>query len=298
MLSRLTVLSTISVLALSACATNQENPYYKYSSQYEGAPVTQVAHAPDITQLSTVSYQAEPAEHDALAVDNMQQATYTRVDHECLKKEKNHELLGAGIGGAIGAVAGKKLIGGTEGTVIGAGLGGAVGYGVGDKVVNCDPETFVMIEDKPVASTVYVASTQPAKTQAEPKIATPYVSPTDTEFDTISTTGTPGYQVLQAQTDVSSLTAPVTAIGSTAREVVYDYSANTVASSAITETASPQTRYLNMGDRSHVVKQGDTVYSLSRKLCVSVTDIQSLNGLNSNFGINIGDQLKLPPSRC
>jgi len=170
------------------------------------------------------------------------------------------------------------LIGGTEGTVIGAGLGGAVGYGVGDKVVNCDPETFVMIEDKPVASTVYVASTQPAKTQAEPKIATPYVSPTDTEFDTISTTGTPGYQVLQA--------------------VVYDYSANTVASSAITETASPQTRYLNMGDRSHVVKQGDTVYSLSRKLCVSVTDIQSLNGLNSNFGINIGDQLKLPPSRC
>ena len=298
MLSRLTVLSTISVLALAACATNQENPYYKYSSQYEGAPITQVAHAPDITQLSTVSYQAEPAEHDALAVDNMQQATYTRVDHECLKKEKNHELLGAGIGGAIGAVAGKSLIGGTEGTVIGAGLGGAVGYGVGDKVVNCDPETFVMIENKPVASTVYVASTQPAKTQAEPKIATPYVSPTDTEFDTISTTGTPGYQVLQAQTDVSSLTAPVTAIGSTAREVVYDYSANTVASSATTETASPETRYLGMGARSHVVKQGDTVYSLSRKLCVSVSDIQSLNGLNSNFGINIGDQLKLPPSRC
>jgi len=44
--------------------------------------------------------------------------TYSRVDQECLRREKNHELIGAAVGGSLGAWAGKELIGGTTGTSI------------------------------------------------------------------------------------------------------------------------------------------------------------------------------------
>lgn len=279
MLSRLTILSTISVVALAACATPQENPFYKHSSKYQGPSTTSVAEAPIAIQTAPVSY-------EAVNYDASQQATYTRVNHECLKSEKNHELLGAGIGGTLGAIAGKKLIGGTQGAVIGAGLGGSAGYGIGDKVVNCDPEPMVT-------------------TQAAPIVSQAYASPTDTEFTTISEEGTPGYQVLQAQTveiydAPSAVTSAPSHSGNTAaEEVSYDYSANTVQAAAATTAISSETRLLNgTGYGSHVVKQGDTVYSLSRQLCVGVGAIQSLNDLDASYGINIGDQLQLPASNC
>ncbi|XER21972.1 LysM peptidoglycan-binding domain-containing protein [Fretibacter rubidus] len=44
--------------------------------------------------------------------------------------------------------------------------------------------------------------------------------------------------------------------------------------------------------------EGDTVYSLSRKLCTSIDDIKQMNGLGSDFNIKIGDSLRLPASRC
>ena len=43
---------------------------------------------------------------------------------------------------------------------------------------------------------------------------------------------------------------------------------------------------------------GDTVYSLARKLCVPITAIQSYNGLDANYGIQIGQDLNLPTSQC
>lgn len=273
---------------MTACATNQENPYYKYSSQYKNAPVTTVAQASGPVQTAPVSY--ETVSSAALGP-----ATYTRVNHECLKSEKNHELLGAGIGGTIGAIAGEKLIGGTKGTLIGAGLGGAAGYGIGDKAVNCDPEPIVT-------------------TQSAPIVSQAYISPTDTEFATISDTGTPGYQVLQAQTqtpevsqeasqEVYSVAIPAIPDGTGqyagAQEVSYDYGSNIITASAASSAVNSETRSLNTtGYGAHVVKEGDTVYSLSRKLCVGVNDIQGLNNLNANYGINIGDQLQLPASRC
>lgn len=279
MASRLALLSVLSAVTLAACATHQENPFYKHSSKYQGAPVTQVAQAPSVIQSAPVSY-------EAVSYETSQPATYTRVNHECLKSEKNHELLGAGIGGTLGAIAGKELIGGTKGAVIGAGLGGAAGYGIGDKVVNCDPVPVVTAQSTPVVSEAYV-------------------SPTDTQFEDISGAGTPGYQVLQAQTveiyDAPRTISPASDMSkpSSAQEVSYDYAANTIAASANTIAVPNETRLLSQSAYgTHVVKQGDTVYSLSRQLCVGVGDIQSLNNLNANYGINIGDQLQLPMSKC
>ena len=342
MLSRLICLTSISVIALSACATQQENPFYKYSSKYDGAAPIEMAQATQYGsvpqqvqashQMQTVQatqqyqYQASPVVYNQTTYDASQQMAYTRVDPECLRKEKNREILGAGIGGSVGAIAGKKLIGGTKGTVIGAGLGGAAGYGIGDKAVNCDPQPQVMLQP---TSTV---------TQA-------YVSPTDTQFQTITGEGTPGYQVIQAQSatqtaqahsnDVisgssystqsmsvaeaisashpayigmqqpSTISAPA-AYTSThnqqtgfAQPVGYDYSANTVSAFSETTPGQTQTRLLAGGNTgSHLVQQGDTVYSLSRRLCVGVADIQSLNNLNAGYGIKIGDTLQLPTPRC
>jgi len=293
MLSRLTVLSSISVVALAACATQQENPYYKYSSKYKGDATTTVTQAGSIIQTAPVSY--ETVDYAA-----SQRATYTQVNHECLKKEKNHELIGAGLGGSVGAIAGKKLIGGTKGTVIGAGLGGAAGYGIGDKLVNCDPQP-VSVQQIPTQSqqaftqqTYSQQAHSPAPTVAA-SYAEPYVSPTDAEFNNISETGTPGYQVLQAQNGAASYSQATYG----AQEVSYDYGANTVAASAATIAIPGETRLIHGGSYgSHIVKQGDTVYSLSRKLCVGIADIQSLNNLDASYGINIGDTLQLPASNC
>ncbi|WP_034386994.1 LysM peptidoglycan-binding domain-containing protein [Hellea balneolensis] len=325
MLSRITLITSISVIALGACATQQENPFYKYSSKYEGAaPITmaqgsQYGSTPQTVQVAQPSqdiqsvqavpqqYQTSDVIYQQTTYNASQQAAYTRVNPECLKKEQNHELIGAGVGGTIGAIAGKKVIGGTKGTAIGAALGGAAGYGIGDKTVNCDPEPYVML-------------------QPTPTVAQAYVSPTDTEFKTITSEGTPGYQVIQAQNSSQSMSiseamssshpayaglqastgaAPAVQPESyhqqagLALPVSYDYSNNTI--SAFTETTLGQTETrLLAGATSgtHFVKQGDTVYSLSRRLCVGVDEIQSLNRLDTGYGIRIGETLQLPPSRC
>lgn len=315
MQSRITVLSSISIVALAACATPQENPYYKYSSKYKGGASTTVTQAGSVIQTAPVVY--ETASYSA-----SQSPSYSQTNHDCLRKEKNHELLGAGIGGTIGALAGKELIGGTKGTVIGAGLGGAAGYGIGDKTVNCDPQP-VAVQQTPTYSQQTYATT-PAHSQqtyvaaptysqqtysttpeasaahaeavyAAPAIVEPYVSPTDTEFNSISETGTPGYQVLQAQTATVSYSQPT----HNAHEVSYDYNANTIEASAATISIPDETKVFGGGGYgSHLVKEGDTVYSLSRKLCVGINEIRSLNNLDASFGINIGDSIKLPASNC
>ena len=301
MLSRLAVLSSISIVALTACATNQENPYYKYSSKYNGGQTTTVTQAGSVIQTAPVSY-------ETTSYAGAQQASYTQVNHECLKKEKNRELLGAGIGGTVGAIAGKKLIGGTKGTVLGAGLGGAAGYGIGDKTVNCDPQPVPVQQvtthtQQPYAQQAYTPAPTVPASYAAPVIAEPYVSPTDTQFNSISETGTPGYQVLQAQNaqayEVPAATLPVSQSGIGAQEVSYNYEANTISASADTVAIPSQTRILGGGSHgSHIVQEGDTVYSLSRKLCVGISDVQSLNGLDASYGIKIGDTIQLPTSNC
>lgn len=324
MLIRLTILSSISIVALAACATPQENPYYKYSSKYNGGTTTTVTQAGSVIQTAPVVY--ETASYEAA-----QAPSYTRASHDCLRKEKNHELIGAGIGGTIGALAGKELIGGTKGTVIGAGLGGTVGYGFGDKTVDCDlqpvpvqhmstttspsytqepsytaAQSHSAAYDYTTSQQSYTAEPTVTASYSEPVIAEPNVSPTDTEFTSITETGTPGYQVMQSQT-VDMYEAVVTTPAETpamqtisgAREISYDYAANTVAVSADTVAMPSETRLLaGSYYGSHTVKEGDTVYSLSRKHCVGINDIQSLNNLDAGYSINIGDTLQLPASNC
>ncbi len=256
---RLAVMITASAAVLSACATPQENPNYKYSTKYKASVPAQMARTVPVGYETSSANQAQANsadihrnftnEEQSLAANteiqtgariiessqHQQLPTYTRVNHECLSNDP----------------------------------------GVSGGAINCDPIS------------VLAAKTQPVISQA-------YRSPTDTEFQTISDEGTPGYQVMQAQV------------------VDYDYSDNIIgaptpvgveitppleATQIMRVPAAPIMSASGAG-QSHIVKPGDTVYSLSRKLCVDLGDIQSLNGIDDSYAISIGQILTLPAPRC
>ncbi|MGB3456865.1 MAG: LysM domain-containing protein, partial [Litorimonas sp.] len=50
--------------------------------------------------------------------------------------------------------------------------------------------------------------------------------------------------------------------------------------------------------QTYVVQPGDTVYSLSRRLCAPIGEVMSANGIGGDFAISIGQTLVLPTSRC
>jgi len=299
--------SLIAIAALlSACATAQENPQYKYSTKYKGdSPYSTVA-----SQSVTTSQEHRTSTHPVYAASTAgttQHASYTRVNHECLRAETNRELLGGALGGTAGAIAGKKLIGGTKGTVIGAAIGGAAGFGIGDKSIRCDPIQVAVPQQQavitpaytpqahPTAPTIIQAQSanaaHPTTTHRSVAASQPYV--TETADINLGSTGTPGYHAVQAEA------------------VEYDYSQNTVTTaSTVIAAQSPVTNptpspvQLNHSQRStevlssHIVTDGDTVYSLARTRCIGINDIRTLNALGSDYGIRIGQTLTLPASQC
>lgn len=49
---------------------------------------------------------------------------------------------------------------------------------------------------------------------------------------------------------------------------------------------------------SHVVEQGDTAYSLSRRFCSRTSDIKKYNGLDSDYSLKVGQAIILPRTSC
>ena len=85
----------------------------------------------------------------------------------------------------------------------------------------------------------------------------------------------------------------------------YDYSENVVSTNSqnavqtdTEEIRSLQGAFEARPSANYVVGSGDTVYNISRRLCVDVEDVQAPNSLGNDFAINIGQPLYLPPSRC
>jgi len=331
-------------LGLAACSTVQENPNYQYSTKYQGASDTSYASNGAVTTPATYT-QASSQSYSGQSYSGF--STSAAAEAECRNKESNREILGGAAGGALGAFAGKKIIGGTGGTIAGAVVGGAAGYGLGDISVDCSPQQAYQPaatqQYQPAATQTY----QPAPVQAapatyssaapsvvSPSIVSPgVVASTDTLYsDTQVVNGTPGYAVYQgeglqtveetaqiqrsaAQASNSYVSNPhsgnvhtgiqssgIQANGAT-QITDYDYSANLItADTAVNSQGFPasETRILggHQGFQSYVVQPGDTVYGLSRKLCASVAEIQNQNNINASYGINIGQTISLPQSRC
>jgi LysM repeat protein len=141
-------------------------------------------------------------------------------------------------------------------------------------------------------------------------------APTDSQYAVTEVSGTPGFMALQNaesqtlsdvqtfQAAAPALPAAVTVnlapVGAAGTPINYDYSRNIITADAITtgQTLPETVRVLQGAGQSYTVRQGDTVYSLARRTCVGVNVIQSMNGLDNNFAIKIGQSLRLPQSVC
>jgi len=142
-------------------------------------------------------------------------------------------------------------------------------------------------------------------------ITTSGAAPTDLDYQSDQITGTPGFMAMQneAPTVAVASTSPALSatqntatapLGAAGTPIAYDYSRNLVSADALTTGQQlPYTvRMLSNDSRAYTVQPGDTVYSLSRRTCVGVNVIQSMNGLAADYGIKIGQSLSLPTSIC
>jgi len=328
------ILVLVSIPALlAACSTTQESPIYQQSTKYkvhsphqsQGTATTQQAtyQAPTYHQPATyTSGSAAPIYHHTASTTG--QMVTTQVNHECLDKEGNRKLIGTAVGGAAGAFAGNK-IGDTTGTIIGAVAGGALGYGVADVLTDCDP---IEVASPVPAPVTYQSSTMPAQyhhttsnsTHSAPVVhdsaateqmvnaeATPAPAPTDSAYG--DTFGTPGYHAMIAngeldETQTASISVPevpATPAPFTPQPAP-SYPQSSQLSYPQTTAPAPAPRYPGQqysgAVSTHKVVEGDTVYNLSRRLCVDVEDIRRLNNLNAAFYIRLDDHIKLPASRC
>ncbi len=323
MLARILSVSALAVM-ISACTTAQENPNYQYSTKYKGSSPYQ---GQTVTQPVSVTQAATPVSYRSATVTS---PTYD----QCVQANMNRQLIGAGVGGAAGAIAGDKIAGGTTGTVIGAVVGGAAGYAVGDATKQCEhlraqPMThgssnygtasystygqtahgqtaYGQTAQSYPATTVTTPSNTlaEASTYSEPQTYSQSVgssqyesepvqtiqAPTDQAY-TEDTYGTPGYHAVMAAEQAE--TTGTAGFGYTQAPA-----ATVQAQSPVGSATQDLGQTIQYGQTLHEVVENDTVYSLSRRLCVGVEDIQTLNGLDAAFSIKLGDTIRLPESRC
>lgn len=248
-------------------------------------------------------------------------ASNTVVDPECLKRETNRELLGGAVGGTAGAFVGKELIGGTKGVIAGAALGGIAGYGVGNLSTKCEAVAA------PTSNTVYQGAQSygatpasfntvscPTGTAAQangtclvqdasfnaPSINRPSISaqPAQTQFNTVQSANTHTANTQTFNTQYGTYTAAPTTVTRQYEAIPHTYNVTRSSTAAASPTQyTPQVPTYGSGI-AYQVQTGDTVYSLARKLCVSVSEIQGTNNLDASYGIKIGQSLQLPANRC
>jgi len=173
------------------------------------------------------------------------------------------------------------------------------------------PETLAATS---VSYDTAVAQTMPAQGLPGPTANMP-MAPTDLVYGTRDVSGTPGFMAMESGRQAVALEAasqalpaaeivPAAPLGAAGTPIAYDYSRNLVRVDAaidgqkIPEKTRVVPGYAQTSPANYTVKQGDTVYSLARKTCVGVSVIQSMNGLNSDFAIKIGQSLTLPASVC
>lgn len=123
------------------------------------------------------------------------------------------------------------------------------------------------------------------------------IAPTDAQFTGQEVTGTPGFMVL-AQSNQTH-TVQTSGIGQP-QPVAYDHSQNFITADVVMENSDfvEDVRIIPSVGQSYIVQQGDTIYALSRRYCVGVDIIRSMNGIGADYAINIGQTITLPASHC
>lgn len=164
----------------------------------------------------------------------------------------------------------------------------------------------------------YSTTTGTAPAPANHQVSGTIEAPTDSAYG--ETYGTPGYHAMIANGELDETTTA--SVSTPEQPAVTPYSQPAPIPQPIPQAApqpqtnsyayqsaptypqysqpapqQPVTQYAG-NVTTHQVVEGDTVYSLSRRLCVDVEDIRRLNNLNGAFYIRLDDYIKLPASRC
>lgn len=303
-------------LTLAACSsTPDHNPIYGQTTQYKGStphtqtvnnPVQQATYRTQIQSQSATNtnvHQATYGTQTAAPVTySPATASYTQINQECLSKEGDRKLIGTVAGGVVGGLAGRAIAGDnkTLGTVAGAALGGAAGFGIADKTINCDPVSIPAPQSATVSEAYQPAPTTTTYQPATTNYAATTPAPLTPSYQTVPTApaiqetteslgdgGTPGYYAVNGTTDYTPDPLPSAPVYQAPT-----YASQTTTMSTATITTPTASTY------SHTLVAGDTVYSLARSACVSVSEFKQLNNIDDQYYIRAGDQIMMPASRC
>ena len=171
------------------------------------------------------------------------------------------------------------------------------------------PVQLATYETAPVTYSSAPATVQSIPVQSAP--ASVAVSETEAGYAAETMEGTPGYEIMIAQADAA---APVQATPALpplagapvevqsqrpqgATRVEYDYSQNVIIADAQTRIAPTEMRRRGVF-ATHTVQPGDTVYNISRRLCVGVADVVAAGSVGEGYAIQIGQVINVPQSRC
>lgn len=312
-------LALISVAAIvTACATQQENPHYQHSTKFKGdSPNTALASNTTVgtssnaytsantgyTQASTGHTQvnsyghnaasASPAYHNAnhsYIVESTppvySESNYThQANHFVITPQANQPQATYGTHEA-------PSYSRISAECVNNGQQGAAG---------CLPTSVPLTTQNASIAAPFYGQPQTLYVTSE---TTQPISPTESTMP--DSYGTPGYEAMKnAETGFGAYAGAAPQIGQAvpmtepfASPIPEPTSRSAVIQPVRSQpiiTAPQNTQAVGI---QYEVQEGDTVYSFSRKLCTSVEDIRAMNGLDSSYGIQLGQTLRLPNSRC
>jgi len=310
MSTRLILTLCASAAILSACATRQENPIYKYSTQYKSSnPYGTTTSPPDIAPVvyentqtdANVSYASTATHNQAYTVPASTEQT--RIVNKC--------TMSAGIETChpveipVSAIQTAPAQTAQNGYLINA--SSVQNHGQltqvdsdclqGGAVVPCYP-TEIPITTQATVSQPYYAEPEIIMANTGTASTSIATAPTDSNYGGILN-GTPGYYAVHGTPD-ADVSAPYQADSYAFTQIeTTQQTPNVVSATSLPSNHLFSDSYISGdGGMLHHIVEGDTVYSLARKTCTSVTEIKSLNGLNADSYIRLGDNIRLPASRC
>jgi len=258
---RSSILFLAPALLLAGCLTTQENPNYEYSSKYQQPGRIQTAQtSPKVTETTTqsVPYSAP--------VQSVTYETQTSVPSQSI--------------GVSTHTASSTIQASSHGTYSNPPLGTTYSSAPGTSHV-----------------TAYGSDTSYSSAAPYPSET---VAPTDAQFAGQEVTGTPGFMALSQANQNQTFQSAQSAGIAQPQRVAYDHSQNFVSADIAIENTdiADDVRIIPSIGQSYKVQQGDTIYALSRKYCVGVDVIRSMNGIGADYAINIGQTITLPASHC
>lgn len=268
------LLAAGTVFTLGACATSQENPFYKYSTAYQDTPQNISETAP-VTQAA--SYETSPAYAEPHVVtSHTVPAVYSHDGYVPASQVTWQHAPSATPEAAYQDQTSYHI------------------YDPAPQIFDASNTAEIELYDQPASYAAHGPQTTPASTVMietggqnggeNGQNLSPYLPTLQTatmDYGTYPQAAIPA----QPSNNLPNSSAPVAPAPITPTYTAPDYTA-------------PASAMMNATTLAYTVQEGDTVYSLSRRTCTSVDAIKSANGLPATFLIKAGETIQVPVSQC